>query len=398
MKRCNIFSVRFKDHNKALEIAKGCSALWNVLNYKRRQTFFDGKMEWDSRDEYKSFAPSIGSCTAQQIIRKNDQAWRAFLGLLKLKGEGKLPPHIKKVSPPGYWKDRNKNEVIPRMLIRNNRYKIKNRTIKLPKKIRGRIFGNLKWRGKQGTIELQYDTDRQKWYAHMPVETQAFSQPIGQNTAYVDVGVKYPLVAVLEGVERPIAYKGAPMLSDWWYWNHQIAKHQRELATVNKKKTSKRLSKLYRTRRVRHRQAVNEIARDFIERCNNKGIREIVLGDLTGIRNNGNMGKKTNAMVNNYWSHKYFVERVQYTAENYGIITRLVDERGTSSRCPRCGSEKKIRRGRLYKCKNCKLEAHRDAVGAINISVAHPSGAGHNNWAMARPEIVNNNLKGTPLL
>lgn len=406
MKRTNIFGIRFRDHEQVMGLAKGCSALWNVINYKRRQSFFAGNIDWDYSVEYKSFAPNIGSANAQQIIRKNDTAWRTFFKLKKMMGEGKLPPNIERVNPPGYWKDRNTNTVIPRILIRADCYKIKGRTVKLPKGIRGRIMGNLKWTGKQGLLEIQYDQIRHKWYAYMPVETQAIYQPIGQNHAYVDLGIRYPITASIEGMQKPIAYSGTPLLTDWWYWNKRIAEHQRELKLCNGKYTSTRLKKLYRTRQRRFRNAINNCVSDFVKRCRVHGVSEIIAGDLTGIRDNGSKGAKTNAMVNNFWSHRYITDRLQHTAENYGIFVRLVDERDTSSVCLRCGSDDKTRRGRLFKCNTCGLEAHRDCIGAFNIGLVYGyRHEGDSNRVMAHPEVVNdfwpfhsNNLKGTPVL
>jgi transposase len=58
-------------------------------------------------------------------------------------------------------------------------------------------------------------------------------------------------------------------------------------------------------------------------------------------------------------------------AEEFNITIELIDERGTSSTCPRCGSNQITRRGRLFKCQGCKLEANRDGVGAVNIGLAH---------------------------
>ena len=92
-------------------------------------------------------------------------------------------------------------------------------------------------------------------------------------------------------------------------------------------------------------------------------------------------------MVNNFWNHKYLTDRLRWTAENYGIKLELISERGTSSRCPWCGSKEIVRRGRLFKCKNCGMEAHRDVVGALNISLVHQGGGGVNR-VMARPEDV----------
>jgi len=35
-----------------------------------------------------------------------------------------LPPHIRKLSPPGYWKDRETGEKKIHILIRNDRYRV----------------------------------------------------------------------------------------------------------------------------------------------------------------------------------------------------------------------------------------------------------------------------------
>ena len=50
------------------------------------------------------------------------------------------------------------------------------------------------------------------------------------------------------------------------------------------------------------------------------------------------------------------------------------DESYTSSVCPKCGSRNVIKRKRLFKCLDCNLEAHRDAVGCVNIRLAHTGG------------------------
>lgn len=64
------------------------SRLWNEVNYARRRQFFEDKRV-DLRGTYKEFYERykalIGSATAQQILNKNDEAWRSFFGLLKAK-------------------------------------------------------------------------------------------------------------------------------------------------------------------------------------------------------------------------------------------------------------------------------------------------------------------------
>ena len=54
---------------------------------------------------YGKYRGELGSANAQQVINKNNEAWSSFFSLLKLRKEGKLPPHMNRVSPPSYWKD-----------------------------------------------------------------------------------------------------------------------------------------------------------------------------------------------------------------------------------------------------------------------------------------------------
>jgi putative transposase len=84
MQRANIFII--EDSNTLWELADNCSKLWNELNYERRKAYINnGRFEWYPKQLYEKYAPLIGSATAQQIIKKNNEAWRSFLALKKLK-------------------------------------------------------------------------------------------------------------------------------------------------------------------------------------------------------------------------------------------------------------------------------------------------------------------------
>ncbi len=92
MKRTNTFALAptKKQHRQLSEIADACARLWNELNYRRRQSFFKGKINWESRDLYNKYKGIVGSATAQQIQRKNNEAWKSFFALLT-KSRGKTP-------------------------------------------------------------------------------------------------------------------------------------------------------------------------------------------------------------------------------------------------------------------------------------------------------------------
>jgi putative transposase len=158
------------------------------------------------------------------------------------------------------------------------------------------------------------------------------------------------------------------LLADWWYWTNRIARHQQRLLTVNGRKKSKQLSKLYAMRKRRFRHAVVTFARQLVKDLYRQGVSTIVIGELTGIRNGNVHGRQGNAMVHNYWSHKHIADRLRWTAEEYGIKIETVSEAYTSQTCPRCRSRHSERVLRGFRCLDCGLEAHRDAVGVVNMA------------------------------
>jgi putative transposase len=59
-----------------------CVRLYNEVNFERRQAYIRyRKFEWYPKHLYKKYAQLIGSATAQQIINKNNEAWKSFLAL-----------------------------------------------------------------------------------------------------------------------------------------------------------------------------------------------------------------------------------------------------------------------------------------------------------------------------
>ncbi|RZN63168.1 MAG: transposase [Methanonatronarchaeia archaeon] len=390
MKRTNRFNIEWNDTEEARDLALGCSTLWNKLTHKRRQSFFDedDEFDWSSDELYDDFKGWIGSATAQQIIRKNNSAWKSFFSLLDEWKDNK--EEVDRPSPVGYWKDRDEDEKELKILVRNDCYSIEDGVVKLPFGVKGEVVGQPHWDGKQGRLEIIYDRLEDCWRAYQSVEVEPRHQPSGQKTAYVDLGVIYPVTAYIEGEETTVAYNGRPLLSKWWLYNKQIEKIQSTLKEENDKYSSERLERLFRKRKRVFKDKIRKIIHDFVERCYQAGVDTIIAGDLNGIRDNVDYNKKSNSMIHNYWSHKYLVNRLRWTVENYGMELKMIDERGTSSKCPRCGSEEKVRRGRLYKCKECGIEAHRDAVGALNIGLAEGLDVPSEviNRAMTRPEVV----------
>ena len=90
------------------------SKLWNEVNYARLKAWMEKKgIDFDGtyKEFYEKYRLLIGAVTAQTILLRNGKAWKSFFRLLELKREGRLPPSITRVSPPGFGK-RNESRTL----------------------------------------------------------------------------------------------------------------------------------------------------------------------------------------------------------------------------------------------------------------------------------------------
>jgi len=376
------------------ELADGCARLWNEVNFERRQAYIHcRKFPWYPRHLYEKYAPLLGSATAQQIINKNSEAWRSFLKLKRLEGLGRLPKHVAKVSMPRYWKRNGRREL--RVIVRGDCCRLEGGFLRLPKGLKLRIKGKLRWRGSKGRLEIIYDKVDGVWRGFMAVKVEKPPRRGGNKPLYIDLGVINLATVWYEGLNQPIAFSGRAVLADWWYWTGRTAKERSRLARVNKAKTSRKLRKLYRIRQRRFRHAVNAMVKAIVEDACKLGISRIVLGNLEGIRENNKRNGKANAMINNFWSFNYTVQRFKEKSEEYGIeVEDKISEYRTSSICPFCrATGTRIFRG-LFHCPRCNKVINADVVGALNIAwkngtiTPNPSWRDRDNGLMAQPLLL----------
>ncbi|GBC74528.1 hypothetical protein HRbin05_00570 [archaeon HR05] len=379
MQRANIFIV--EDNRSLKELADNCSRLYNELNYERRQSYIHCKrFEWYPKHLYKKYASMIGSATAQQIIKKNNEAWRSFLALKRLEREGKLPKHISRISMPRYWKLKGRREL--RVIVRNDCYRIDDdeEYIYLPKGLKLKYKGKLRYKGNQGRLEILYDTIDKVWRGFMSVKVEKHLLRGGSNSndnnnnndkpLYIDLGVVNLATVWFNGLRQPIAYSGRAILADWWYLSNRIAREQSRVAKVNNKaKTSRSISRLYRIRQRRFRHSINAMVKKIVEDAYMLGISRIVIGDIKGIRSNHTSNNsKANSMINNFWSFNYILRRFKDKAEEYGIKVEEVSEYNTSSICPFCKSNGIRKHRGLFYCPTCNKAMNADVVGVLNIA------------------------------
>jgi putative transposase len=357
------------------------SKLWNEVNYIRLKAWLEKKgtdFDGTCREFYERYKLLIGSATAQTILLRNGKAWKAFFRLLELRREGRLPPFMRRVSPPGYKKKR-KSRVLW-TIIRKDQYEMDGDRIIIKWLgavgwIEVRCKGIIHLRGERGGIEIRYDADRGKWYASIAFSKVSEKmvkgewkpvprQPKGNLTAGIDIGINNLMAIYVEnGLMKLI--NGRPLKSISYYWRKKIAEYQSMLNKYGLE-TSKRLRRMYARWRRQVRHYIDTKVREAVEWLYDVGVSKIKIGYPKGIaQENGDFDN------NHVWTYRYLLRRIAEVAEEYGINVIYVDEAGTSSKCPLHGDGCGIRIHRgLFKCTRLDKVFNADIVAACNILMA----------------------------
>ena len=374
-------------------LADVCARLWNELNFERRQQFFnhqrvDFRGTWSKY--YEKYKRILG-VNAQAVLQKNNEAWNAFFSLLRLMKEGKLPPYITHVSPPGYWKDEKTGKRRLIIVIRQDRYEVdvERRVIILKDfSMEIKFAGRLRWYGKQGRLEIIYDDTKNAWYAHIPVEVGVeetktgkrskhivkgerrriqIESPKGNKVASIDLGINN-LASVVVSDGTWLLYKGVRTKEDYFYLQRLISRIQSLRDSLKDKllddaidELSHEVRRLYGKLMRRLLHLYRNFAKHLIEQLHELGVSTIYLGYPLNIAQ-----QKGNKFTVNMWSYRKLMEAIELKAQEYGIRVFEVVEYNTSKYCAFHGVEVKRKpRGVVHCPKGHKL--HSDLNGALNI-------------------------------
>ena len=197
----------------------------------------------------------------------------------------------------------------------------------------------------------------------------------------IDLGMRNPIVSMDEQGNIDM-YKGGELLSDLHYWNKEKARVQAQVMgrTKGKKKSSKSLVKMsqHGARQVKH--AIHSMTNRVVELCVQRNVKEVVVGDLTGIKKNQDgTGKNWSDKPSQNWQQfpiQQVVFQLGYKLARHCIQLLKQDERGTSKgRCSLCGctDRKKLHRVHrgLFLCQNCNTEQNADVNGVGNQLVRY---------------------------
>ncbi len=192
----------------------------------------------------------------------------------------------------------------------------------------------------------------------------------------IDLGERNPIVSKDEQGNIDI-FKGGEMLSDLRYWNKEKSRVQSQVMvrTKGKKKDSKPLAKMTKRGASQVKHAIHAMSSTFVELCNQRNVKEVVVGDLKGIKKEKDgTGKKWNDKANQNWQQfpiRTLVTQLDYKLARYGIKIVEQDEKGTSKRrCSMCGCTDRSKLHRVYRglflCENCGTVQNADVNGAGN--------------------------------
>jgi putative transposase len=281
-----------------------------------------------------------------------------------------------KINPPGYKKKNNKRTLWS--VLRKDQYKMEDDKIVLKGlgvigRIELRYKGLIHLKGEQGRLEIHYDPDRKRWYAHISFEvsekavrgvwTNAPKKPRGDLVAGIDIGINNLMAIYVEnGLAKLV--NGRPLKAISHYWRLRIAEYQSMLNKYGLK-TSRTLRAMYSKWRRQIKSYVDSRVRQAVEWLYDMGVSIIKIGYPKNIAQKN--GDFNNVHV---WTYGYLLRRIYEVAEEYGIAVVYVDEAHTSSKCPihgdGCG--KRIKRG-LFKCTKLNKVFNADIVGAYNILI-----------------------------
>ncbi|MGN8218770.1 RNA-guided endonuclease InsQ/TnpB family protein [Halococcus morrhuae DSM 1307] len=389
---CNHSQVR--DDLDSLGFA--ASKLWNVGRWTAQRVWdacgqipsgFDLQAYLKGSERYVD----LHSQSSQRVLAELGEAFSGWFGHRNSGNE--------KANPPGY---RKHNDEHPRSTVTFKqagfKHDTENQRLRLSK---GR---NLKEHrsdfvlceydviGPEGTTvenvqQVRAVYEHGVWRLHIVCRVEVeVAEPPGDRTAGIDLGICN--VAAVSFGDESLLYPGGSLKEDDYYFAKKRAKcddlSSREARRLDQKRADRR-THFFHT-----------LSKEIVERCAERGVGTVFVGDLGGIRDdeNGdpkNWGKHGNLDLHG-WAFDRFTAMLEYKAETQGIAVETVSERDTSKTCSVCGTKadsQRVERG-LYVCDECGTVANADVNGAENIrqkSTSESSDEDRSNGWLAQPAV-----------
>lgn len=159
-------------------------------------------------------------------------------------------------------------------------------------------------------------------------EKEVDTQKENGNHAAIDLGVNN-LATITSNVAQPKIISGRPAKSINQFFNKQKAKIQSTLERRNKKKWSKKLSRMQKKRNMKLKDYMHKASKKVVEYCKENKVTVLTIGKNNGWKTSAHLGKKNNQ---NFVQIPFnqFIQMIEYKAQLAGISCRLVEEAYTS--------------------------------------------------------------------
>lgn len=175
----------------------------------------------------------------------------------------------------------------------------------------------------------------------------------------VDVGIKVPAVTATSEGKIKFFGNGREIR---FYQRQYRSKYQ----ALQKQRKHKKMKQMHHKLHNILRNFDHKIAKEIIDYALLENVGMIKMEKLKYINKTFDINVLSNIYL---WSYRRLQYMIEYKANLNGIRIAYVNPKNTSKTCPNCGTLNSPK-DRLYLCKHCNYQNHRDIVGAINISRA----------------------------
>jgi len=196
-----------------------------------------------------------------------------------------------------------------------------------------------------------------RWFFNLVVESTDVQQVASGPVMGVDVG------------ENNLAATSTGKVFGGERLRHQRDEHlalRRRLQSNGSQSAKHRLRQVSgkEMRRVKH--VNHETSKAIVEEAIRLGMSQIVMEDLTHIRDRIKAGKRVRARLHR-WAFRQLQTFVRYKAQAAGIAVKYVKPAYTSQTCAACGSLGQRAKHRFV-CDQCGLRAHADLNASRNLA------------------------------
>ena len=386
--------------------------LWNVGNYERMNYKELGLAEypdWYYQKKYHKddlWYKQLPSQTAQEVLKLLEKSWKSFYVLQKTHGiENPRPPRFKQ-SPISitYMQnaivhEKNSDTVrlsLPRQLkiymsetygISDNYLFLKNVIFKNTDTIKQiKIYPS---EGNKCDIIVIYEVE------------DVMLLPDNGRYLSIDLGL-HNLMTCYDSTNGNTFIAGRKYLSICNYFNKEIARVQSQWSSlqsgkgVKYPKSSKHIQRLHKKKNNSINDYLHKVTRYIVSYCVENQINTVVIGDITNIRKDNNLGNVTNQKLHALPFAKIYM-MLQYKLEMKGITFIKQNEAYTSQTSP---LSKKVSKESAQKSNRIKRGIYKDGdnvwnadcVGAFNILRVHlsknNSSINLNPYEISNPKVV----------